>query len=496
MRVNCSLSLPCSWQVQLPCALGAAGLNPGALRLQDYTMGLQDFQLAACRSLGAGSRYRAIWVARRLTAKHTCGILGRTREPELSGIPNLDERGMKPKLREVEAVPIQHEGQDMILLRDPLRLSQHSIAVPRPLGPLLALMDGTRDAAALETALRLRAGVRLAPGLISKLLADLDEALLLSNERSDLARAQVLRAYREAPCRPMTTVDGSGAGEDPAQASSLLQGYLDALPPAPTPARVPRGLISPHIDYQRGGEVYAEVWRTAAQAASAAELVIIFGTDHQGGDATLTLTRQSYATPFGILPTDQEVVDLLSESLGEDAVFAEELSHRGEHSIELAAIWLHFIRNKEPVPVLPILCGHFGSFVSGERHPSAHEPFAQALDVLQRVMASRRTLVVAAADLAHVGPAFGDPYAVDFVGKAQLRQADERLLQSVYAGAATAFFEQLKAEGDRRHVCGLPPIYLTLRLLGECAGEPAGYAVCPADVQGTSFVTIAGAVLY
>ena len=47
-----------------------------------------------------------------------------------------------------------------------------------------------------------------------------------------------------------------------------------------------------------------------------------------------------------------------------------------------------------------------------------------------------------------------------------------------------AFFENLKAEGDRRHVCGLPPIYLALRLLGEVSGEPAGYAQCPADPQG------------
>jgi hypothetical protein len=62
----------------------------------------------------------------------------------------------------------------------------------------------------------------------------------------------------------------------------------------------------------------------------------------------------------------------------------------------------------------------------------------------------------------------------------------------VYDGAEVAFFEQLKAEGDRRNVCGLPPIYLTLRLLGKTVGEPAGYAMCPADPQGMSLVTIAG----
>ncbi|HSJ58005.1 MAG TPA: AmmeMemoRadiSam system protein B, partial [Anaerolineae bacterium] len=107
----------------------------------------------------------------------------------------------------------------------------------------------------------------------------------------------------------------------------------------------------------------------------------------------------------------------------------------------------------------------------------------------------RRTLVVAAADLAHVGPAFGGQRIVDFIARGQLQSADQRLLQTVYAGDAQAFFSQIQAEGDKRNVCGVPPIYLTLRVLGESKGTPAGYAVCPADPQGTSFVTIAGVVL-
>jgi hypothetical protein len=259
--------------------------------------------------------------------------------------------------------------------------------------------------------------------------------------------------------------------------------------------RTIRGVVSPHIDYQRGGLVYAEVWRAAAHAAREAELVILFGTDHQGSDGTVTLTHQSYATPWGVLPTDRPVVEALVEALGEEAAFAEELHHRGEHSIELAAVWLHFVRDGQPVPVVPVLLGSFAAFIAGQGDPAAHEPFALALEVLREAMASRRTLVVAAADLAHMGPAFGDPHGLDFVAQAQLRNADARLLQAVYAGDPGGFFQQLKAECDRRHVCGLPPMFLTLRLLGETSGEPAGYALCPADPQGLSFVSIAGAIL-
>ena len=401
-----------------------------------------------------------------------------------------------PKLRDVEIQPIQHQGQAMILLRDPLRLSDAVVAIPQPLAPILGLMDGTRDEAALQAAFTIRIGMRLAPGLLSKLVADLDKAYLLDNERSASAIAESAKAYREAPFRSMGSA-GSSFSADPAEAAAQLQGYVDALAPAAAGQEMEpvRGVISPHIDYQRGGPVYADVWRAAAQAANEADLVIMFGTDHQGSNGALTLTRQSYATPWGVLPTDLALVERLAAALGPENGFAEELHHAHEHSIELASVWLHFVRGGRPVALLPILCGGFGGFVAGEGDPATHEPFEVALRVLRTSSGSRRVLVVAAADLAHVGPAFGDPYGVDFIARAQLRSADERLLAAVYAGDAAAFFDTLKAEGDRRRVCGMPPIYLTLRFLENASGQPAGYAVCPADPQGLSFVTIAGAVL-
>jgi AmmeMemoRadiSam system protein B len=405
---------------------------------------------------------------------------------------------VKPKLRKVEAHPIQHQGKQFVLLRDPLQLSDAQIAIPVPLAPLLGLMDGSRDETALEAALKVRVGVQLAPGLLPQLLLDLDSAFLLDNERFAEAKREALSAYREAPFRPLT-VDGLTSDQNPEVIGAWLQGFVDALPGGSSAETDPPqgpivGLISPHIDYQRGGAVYAEVWRAAAQAVREAELVIVFGTDHRGSAGSLTLTRQSYATPWGILPTHEQTVEALVQILGEELALAEELHHASEHSIELAAAWLHFVRGK-PVPIVPILCGHFGEFIGGQADLEGYEPFVKAVEILRGILASRRTLVVAAADLAHMGPAFGDSHGLDFVGRAKLRSADERLMASVYAGDEVSFFEQLKAEGDRRNVCGLPPIYLTLRLLAKTRGEPAGYAICPADAQGMSVVTVAGAVL-
>ena len=89
-----------------------------------------------------------------------------------------------------------------------------------------------------------------------------------------------------------------------------LQGYIDEVEADITPISASsRAIISPHIDYARGGHVYASVWASATEVVREAELIIVLGTDHNGDLGTLTLTPQNYASPLGVLPTDLEIVD-------------------------------------------------------------------------------------------------------------------------------------------------------------------------------------------
>jgi AmmeMemoRadiSam system protein B len=232
-----------------------------------------------------------------------------------------------------------------------------------------------------------------------------------------------------------------------------------------------------------------------AAAAREAEIAVILGTDHNGGEGALTLTRQHYATPYGVLPTATDVVDILAESIGPELAFEEELHHIHEHSIELAAVWLHHVRERQPVELVPILTGSFHHFVSTPYEPAEDPTFARALEALTEALGDRRVLVVAAGDMAHIGPAFGDAIPVDMAGRARLAAADDVLIESICDGDAEAFFQRIKAEDDRRNVCGTAPIYLTLRLLGETTGERAGYERCPADQNGTSWVSVCGVAL-
>lgn len=399
---------------------------------------------------------------------------------------------MNPRFRAIRPIPMMHQGQPALLLRDPLRVTSRMLIIPQQLSPLLALMDGTRNIDELRASLIVRFGIRLSYDELEQLIDQLDRALFLHSERFLHACDAALTRYRQEPFRYPTSA-GASYPADADELAAMLDGFFAAQEDA-LPFRG-RGVICPHIDYERGGPVYAQVWGRAAEAAREAEVAVIFGTDHNGGDGALTLTRQNYATPYGILPTATGVVDAVAEAIGPELAFEEELHHIGEFTIELAAVWLHHVRRRKPIELVPILCGSFHHFISTPYEPANDPTFAGALDALTAALGDRSVLVVAAADLAHVGPFFGDAVAVDFAGRARMAAADEALIEAMCAGDAQAFYGQIEAENDQRNICGLSPIYLTLRLLGPTTGERAGYERCPADQEGASWVSVCGVVL-
>ncbi len=396
-------------------------------------------------------------------------------------------------------------------LRDPLELTDRVALVPEVLLPLLAMLDGTHDVRALAASFGLRTGIPLSPGTVEAILRNLDEALLLEGARYERALARALATYRTLPHRPLALAGRSYPAE-PEALTTLLDAFAtawqqvvaaegaSAAAPAPLrPLQCVAGVLSPHIDYARGGLLYAGTWQAALAAVASAEVIVVFGTDHAGGPGRLTPTAQHYATPWGVLETDRAAVGAVAAALGDEA-YTEELHHRNEHSIELAVVWLHWAlrragRDPAGAPLVPLLCGSFQSWIGTEDRPAGRE--VAALEALARAIEGRRALVIAAADLAHVGPAFGDSAPLTDEDRQALATSDAGMLETIAVGDADGFLAYLRAEGDRRRVCGLPPIYWALRLLDRLGGRPAagrlvGYDQCPADEQGGSIVSIAG----
>ncbi len=403
----------------------------------------------------------------------------------------------KPVLRPLDFQPVIYHEQQMWLLRDPLQLAPQQLIIPPPLAQLLMFCDGTRTPEEIHAAFSNLVQSEVDFAIIDEALAQLDAAFLLDNERSRQARESLLREYRDAPHRP-PSLAGLGYPADAEELSRLFASYGNGDGSPAKTQWLGRGIVSPHIDYQRGGPVYAKVWRQAQKAILEADLVLIFGTDHSGSPGMLTLTRLPYATPYGVLPAESELVDKLARTIGVEAAFAEELHHRNEHSVELSAVWLHHVYHKaeaEPCPMVPILCGSFQHFLLNGAHPGEDDRLMAAIETLRQETAGKKVLAVASVDLAHVGPTFGDSFPMDADRRSDLAQADDRLMQTILQGDADGFYDQISSVEDRYRICGFSSIYLMLRFLGSTRGTEVAYQQCPADAQHQSLVSICGLLL-
>jgi len=269
---------------------------------------------------------------------------------------------------------------------------------------------------------------------------------------------------------------------DPAELRAAFDAWLDlgaAPPPLPAP---PRLVVSPHIDYPRGARGYAAAAR--ALERSDADLFVVFGTAHEAPPHLFTLTRRDFATPLGAVPTDRTAVDAIARDVGEAEALGSEPFHDGEHSIELPLVLLRHVLQR-PFTTLPVLCSSTAHLADPARYTS------RFLDALARATRGRRPCFVAGADLAHVGPLYGDPRPPTPAEAAAVEADDRRTLAFLAAGDAEGFHGDAVRDEARRRLCGTAAIYAAMRAAGRGA-QILHYERWTDGVDSVSFAAAAG----
>lgn len=406
---------------------------------------------------------------------------------------NLTDR---PKLRPVEAFPVEANGQKRIALRDPAGFTDSVLVLPPPLLDIVSLLDGEHTLLDVQEMFMRRHRQLLLTERLSEILATLDEQGFLDSPAFARRREAVEAAFRERPTRPAVHA-GSAYQRDPAALREQIAGFF-AHPDGPGTAGSPRGagrvqgIIAPHIDFHRGGATYAWAYGELA-ARSDAELFVIFGTCHAGMPDPFALTLKDYETPLGAVPVDRDFSESLGRRYGGD-LLASELAHRTEHSIEFQCAFLRYLfSGQRDFTIVPILASFFHERLLDGKEPEADSRVPRFFDALQDTLAAsnRRICLIAGADLAHVGPRFGDPEPLSAPDFAHLEEEDRAMLEAVAAAEPRAFFESVARDEDRRRICGASPIYALLRCLPERRGRLLRYAQWP-DPQGTvTFASLA-----
>jgi len=117
-------------------------------------------------------------------------------------------------------------------------------------------------------------------------------------------------------------------------------------------------------------------------------------------------------------------------------------------------------------------------------------------DAVRRVIEKTKAIVIAGADLAHVGPRFGDPRAMNEKERTGLDKTDRDSLERAERLDSESFWEHVASDLDTRRVCGLAPMYSLLKTVDDKARGEVRHYEQTVDPEEGSIVSHAAVGFY
>ena len=384
-----------------------------------------------------------------------------------------------PKLNPLEAFPVEHEGQRLICLRDPNSMSDKVMLLSQETIYIISLFDGINSIEDIQQKCEEKFGERIPDEELDHLINQLDEALFLDSNRFHDHKKKIVEDFHSSDIRP-----SSHAGHSyPLEADELKEWFekyfteaAEKEPHTKSEKKL-KGLISPHIDFTRGGHLYAQAYRELDEKCEA-DTYIIFGTSHYAEvDNPFIFTRKSFETPLGVSQTDIDIIDRMARECEWD-IFEGEIAHRTEHSIEFQVAFLQYILGeKKEYKIVPILCNSFFNLVQAGKSPVEDERISMFLKSFSSLVEELgdKAFIIAGVDMAHVGPKFGDREKVNEQMLASIKERDIKSLEFTEKLDAEGFYRSVEEEKDWRKVCGLSSIYATLSTIQADNAKLLGY---------------------
>lgn len=401
---------------------------------------------------------------------------------------NADER--LPALRAVDVFPFRgDDGEMYVALHDGSRLSERQLAVSPAGYFVIAHFDGRHTIADVQAAFLQQFGQRIAAQQITNLAHQLDLALLLQNERFESAYQARCDEYLASQMR-----DSRGRWPGGPELRAELESLLAQDGQPGVAGTTIRGIIAPHLDYARGAPCYSAAYRALA-GVPLADRYVILGTNHFGRSGAVVATRKDFCTPLGRVGTDRDFIERLESRLGE-SICEHESDHAQEHSVELQVHCLQVLRGTQDFAIVPVLCpdpaGPSGTRPRDGRGPDLGD-FADAVrDLL--LESDVPTLLIAGADLSHVGQRFGDEHPTTPEFLRLVGDSDRRLLKLLERRREGEFVEHVRRTENATRICSVGCIYALLRALPGHACRVLAYHQA-VDMDSETHVTCAAAVV-
>lgn len=422
-----------------------------------------------------------------------------------------------PRLRYVEAFPLDHGTSNAYALRDPSGLAEDVVVLSGDALFFLQYFDGKHSLLDMRVEYMRAFGRMIEEQKLANIVAELDRRHFLVSEEFDRYKAELAERMLAEPQRPASHA-GQSYEADPQRLREQLDGFFlhpsGAGRPSIWPslsgqgtgpngqskqtsaAARPLAAVAPHIDLRAGGPCYSHTYRALAEAEPA-EVYVILGTGHSGLQNLYSVLPQDFATPLGVVRHDPEFIKRLACHHSGD-LFSEPLAHRQEHTIEFQAVFLQYLfGGQHDYRIVPVLCSFAHLMLQDSqfaREKQLIEAFIHALRCTI-VEDGRRICVLASVDLAHVGPRYGEKLSPDPLFLGQVSAADQQLLMHIERVDAAGLCDTIARERDRYRVCGFAPLYTLLAATEARSGKILRYDRAAVDGRNST-VTFASAVLF
>ena len=385
----------------------------------------------------------------------------------------------RPKLRPLSAKRFEHDGRLFVALEDPHRVIPQPILIPiEGYQRVVSLFDGRTTLVEIQARLFRESGEWISLSELELFVLHLDRVMVLDGPTFE----EFQDTYRRERVRPAAFAGRSYASTERALRSQLCQFFSHTqgagwpISGSKLASNRLRGILSPHIDFFRGGTTYTWSYKELVEHSDA-EVFVILGVAHQYCRNRFALTTKDFETPLGLVPTERSYVDQLAALAGSE-LLDDELSHRTEHSIEFQVVFLQYLLSGlREFSIVPILVGSFHDLMEARKDPIESPDVRRFVDALHAAESAceKKVAYIGGIDLCHVGPQFGD---IGMVGPDQLeevRQFDATMLDRATARDPSGWFGTAARINNRLRVCGLAATYTMLHAMGPASGRLLRY---------------------
>ncbi|MCS6961990.1 MAG: AmmeMemoRadiSam system protein B [Deltaproteobacteria bacterium] len=346
---------------------------------------------------------------------------------------------------------IIHEGQKYFIIDCQLKTLKNPILIHSSLvDVLLGLLHGVS-----ELDFKAQLATKFSLDEINDFVRMLEDQCLLQNDQWEDALQKLKNDFKKSPVRE-PFLEGKSFPQDPESRRNLVKTWLNQIDEHSQIQ--PDVIILPHIDYQRGWQVYAETLKNM-RVLDKKRFAVFIGTDHKAGSRLLSICNKPYHIAGFSMALDTEGIKYLEKTVG-DWIFDDMINHISEHSLEITMPFLEPVWHND-IKTIPIIVGPVEQMRDYDEL-KVNSEFLLFTRALSEYLSDklRQTVFVLGIDFSHLGKAFGDPFELDDSELEKTGDYDSRLKNTFEIKNSEQLFNAFATENLRQKVCGFSTMTL------------------------------------